>query len=296
MGPKLSEKIVLGTVQFGLKYGIANRHGQVREDEAARIIAYASRAGVQLLDTSAAYGTAESVVGETLQRHKRDMGIVTKLPRCALSEVQHSVDASFSRLRVDRLYGYLVHHFEFFREYPAVWEEFKRLKESGRSRKIGFSLYSPSELEQLFASDVRFDLIQIPFSVVDQRFAPYLSECTNRGVEVHARSAFLQGLLLRDPAELPAHFGPIRENLLRIRQAAESAGVALHHALLSFVASHPGVSKVVIGVESLEDLAANLAAETEFPAAAQLWNTFRDCSDDREEFVLPTKWPKLPCA
>lgn len=74
-----SRRLALGTAQFGMRYGVANRVGQVPAGEARRILERARTAGMDTLDTAAAYGASETLLGSV---GVADWIVVTKLPPC----------------------------------------------------------------------------------------------------------------------------------------------------------------------------------------------------------------------
>ena len=159
-------KIVLGTVQFGLQYGV-NSAGRPSQDAVKGILEEAAKGGITTLDTSSAYGNSEEVLGECITLDE-NFKIVSKYPK-GETPVGEMFHGSLKRLKVNQLYGYLLHHFEVYKNNPAVWDEFVALKESGKVQKIGFSLYTPEELEFILNNGSPFDLIQVPFNIFDKK-------------------------------------------------------------------------------------------------------------------------------
>lgn len=248
-------KLVLGTVQFGCQYGI-NSAGRPDPDAVRDILAHASVFGLRTLDTSSAYGNSEEVLGGALGT-SGGWRIVSKYPKGA-GDVGTAFRGSLSRLGVGKLYGYLLHHFEVWKENPAVWEDFRALRAEGLVRKIGFSLYSPEELELLLEKDVDFDLLQIPRNLFDRKFDPYLDSLSERGVEVHVRSTFLQGLFFKDRDALPAKLQPLRPALVVLDGAAASRGVSVADLALALNLRDPRIGGVLIGVDNKDQLVANV--------------------------------------
>ena len=208
----VSSRIALGTVQFGLSYGIANRFGQVSRKEAARDPAHALAAGLDTLDTAIAYGDSELQLGEI---GVQQWQVISKLP--ALPDactdvagwVRDSVRGSLQRLRVPRLHGMLVHRSQDLlgSHGDALRRGLAAVKDAGMVEAVGVSVYAPEELEAL-ESCMRLELVQLPLSIVDRRFVSsgWLTRLQRAGTRVHARSVFLQGLLLMDATARPARF------------------------------------------------------------------------------------------
>src|SRR6185312_221395 len=192
----------LGTVQFGLSYGISNSSGKFPSERVRSVLEHAWRAGLTVLDTASAYGDSEAVLGRSLDTDQH-FCIVTKtlpLPRGdigarQLREVDTRLRESFAQLGVQRLYGVLVHHGEALLQSggEALYGLLEEWKRAGRVQKIGVSAYEGSQLRQLMQ---RFplELVQVPVNVFDQRLVRdgTLRALKAAGVEVHVRSVFLQ--------------------------------------------------------------------------------------------------------
>ncbi|RTQ52241.1 hypothetical protein EJV47_04235 [Hymenobacter gummosus] len=292
-GAEFRRKLALGTAQFGLAYGINNTQGRPADETVAAVLAAAQAAGLPLLDTAAAYGDSEARLGQWLPQHPGTFEVVTKVAAAAPAVVRAAVQASLARLQLPRVYGVLFHDFNALQLQPAAWQGLQDSRAAGLTGRIGVSLYHPWQAQWLL--DRRgwdFDLVQLPYNVLDQRFGPLLPELAARGVEVHVRSAFLQGLLLRPLATLPAYFEPLRPRLERLRAVAAQAGVPLEAALLLFAATAPGVARVVVGVDTAANLQANVAAEQHLPAFGALRPALAELAEMAEELLLPYRWPK----
>ena len=282
----IAAKLGLGTVQFGQPYGISNRHGQVPMAEAAAILARAARAGVTLLDTAANYGAAETVLSAldlTLFR------VVTKTT--GLKDGQETAIArarqSARLLKADTL---LVHAANDLHgpDGAAYWKALMALREEGLFRKIGISVYAadrPTELAQRFQPDV----MQLPFSLLDQRLLAdgTLARLRDMGVEIHARSLFLQGLLFLET--LPDGLKPAALHLRAVRAQIAQAGSTPLAAALAFVLRRPEISFGVVGVTNLAEWDEILAA-VEQPLPYLDWGA---CALDNETILTPSLWPRL---
>jgi len=258
-------RLALGTVQFGVPYGIANQTGQVSCNEVAAILDYALAAGLDTLDTAIAYGESEQRLG--------DIGvgqwqIITKLPAVPESctdvhaWVQKSVLGSLARLRAPKLYGLLLHRAQQLLgpQGDALYRALVAIKNQGKVEKIGVSIYDPSELDAL-CSHYQFDLVQAPFNVMDRRFAVsgWLERLHQAGAEIHVRSVFLQGLLLMNPASRPATFNRWQPLWQQWHYWLSEQMLTPLQACLGFVLAQPQVDRVVVGVDSLMQLKGILA-------------------------------------
>ncbi|MBJ6109865.1 aldo/keto reductase [Hymenobacter sp. BT523] len=287
-------RLALGTVQFGLDYGINNTAGRPSDAAVHAVLRTAQAAGITLLDTAAAYGDSEVRLGHWLGEHSpatTPFQVVTKLAAGSAAQVQHQLQESLARLRQPAVYGVMFHSFNAFREQPAGWEALQEARHAGLVQRIGLSLYHPQEAAWVLETGLDADLVQVPFNVLDQRFGPLLPALARRGVEVHVRSAFLQGLLLRDPAALPPFFAPLAPKLTRLRRLAQDANVPLPALLLQFAAFAPGVARLVVGVDSAANLQENVAAGAFLLPAEQLRPELLALAETTDEFILPYAWP-----
>ncbi len=259
-------RLALGTVQFGLRYGVANTSGQVSPDEAAAIVAHGREAGLRTLDTAMAYGDSERRLGEI---GVTDWEVVSKIPPvpadCAdiAAWVDDCVRASLARLGVTTLKGVLLHRAADLAgpQGARLYAAMAALKQRGAVTKIGVSIYGPEELEAL-DPDYRLDLVQAPFNVVDRRLvvSGSLTRLLRAGTEVHCRSAFLQGLLLMASPTRPPVFQRWQSLWDRWHQWLEEQSLTPLQACLGFVLAQPGIARVVVGVDSLAQFEEILAA------------------------------------
>jgi D-threo-aldose 1-dehydrogenase len=245
------EKLGLGTVQFGQAYGVSNTHGQVSKSEASAILDRAAKADIGLLDTAANYGEAESVLATLDTRRFR---VITKTVG-----LKHGLDAVIARARqsaaVLKPDTILVHAASDLQgaEGKALWAALQGLRDEGVFRKIGISAYVADDPARLAA---RFhpNVMQLPFSLLDQRLLAdgTLARLSDLGVEVHARSLFLQGLLFLEI--LPDKLRHAASHLARVRAELQQAGIAPLTAALGFVLARHEIGFGLVGVTSRKEL------------------------------------------
>ncbi len=280
-----------------MRYGIAGR-GQPDSREVGAILAAARAAGVSMLDTAHAYGSAEQVIGE-LHAAARDFDIVTKPPpvRAAAIDGAHcaaveaALEESLGRLRREAVYALLVHDAGNLLMPGAdrLWALLARFRAAGKVGRIGVSVYNP---EQCAAVMERFpiEIVQLPLNIYDQRFlaSGALAALKARGVEVHARSAFLQGLLLMAPADLPPHFTAIRGLHARLGGLYAAHGMSPLAGALHFCLGQPLVDRVVVGCETAAQFQ-EIRAAAAGPAPAVLYSEFAVADP---ALLEPSRWPK----
>lgn len=250
-------KIVLGTVQFGTQYGI-NSVGRPDLNMVQSILETAHSCGIVKLDTSAAYGNSEDILGQSI-KDKSAFQIISKYPKCGMS-VFEAFNQTLKYLQVNTLYGYLLHHFSIYKENPSVWNAFINLKRKGLVDKIGFSLYSPEELDLILNNNIEFDLVQFPYNVFDRQFEPYFEPLKDRGVEIHVRSTFLQGLFFKDRNALPAKLLPLKKYLQKLDQYSVENNISISELALNYNLQNQYIDGVLIGVDNVEQLKINLSS------------------------------------
>jgi aryl-alcohol dehydrogenase-like predicted oxidoreductase len=298
-----ASKVGLGTAQLGMDYGISNPDGRVRPDEAAPILARAGSAGVRVLDTAASYGDAEERLGELLGTAQA-FSIVTKLPPVdaaaapadAGAWVREAVDRSLGRLRQDRLYAVLAHGADTLLGPGGAeaWEALETLRAAGTVARIGASVYTGDEIDALL-DRYPVGLVQVPVNVLDQRLvrSGHLARLRAAGVEVHARSVFLQGVLLMEPDTLPSpQFDGARETLQAFRSAVRAAGTTALEAAAAYVLGLEGVDTAVFGVTSERELEEILVAANTTTAANLPEAWFAPFAVDDERVLNPARWPR----
>ena len=284
-------RLAIGTVQFGQVYGVANQTGQVPQQEAEAMLHLAATNGIDTLDTAIAYGDSENTLGKA---GVRGFKVVTKLPEVpegcpdVSSWVHDQVFASLVRLGVDSLYGLLIHR-------PAqllgsqgknLYRSLEELKEKGLVRKIGVSIYNPLDLKEI-SKTFRCDLIQAPFNLMDRRLQKtgWLKKLKDRGIEIHTRSAFLQGLLLMSPEIIPAKFAfwsDLWDRWHSWLAINKSPAVA---TCLAFPLSFPEIDRVVVGADSMSQLTQIIEATKNLPGG-----DFPEISCDDENIIDPSRW------
>ncbi len=285
----MKNKLALGTVQFGLDYGINNHQGKVSVEDVKEILEQAKRSEVFILDTAQAYGNSEEVLGNI---GVNEFDVVTKIispePGAALKD---QVLISLQRLNESALYGLLFHDFNYWQSCHGLWTKFEKIKQQGLTKKIGFSLYHPGQWHIIQHKGITPDVLQIPMSLLNQQFLPYLSEFKEAGIEVHVRSAFLQGLLLMETESVPVRFSEIKPLIEALKHLSEKWKVNRANICLLWLWQNMFIDHIVLGVDSITQWQENLAAAK---WCEKNYNTIKiDASAfkcENENIINPSKW------
>lgn len=292
-------RLGLGTVQFGLNYGISNSGGQTSSAAVRDILESARRSGIELLDTAPTYGNSEDVLGAS-KLVAEAFRVVTKTPvyhADTITDHDASVlvencQASSSRLGVAALYGLLVHHVDnLFRPGgDKLVAAMEALRVDGLVTKIGASVYDARQIDRLLEV-MRPDVVQLPINLLDQRLlhSGHLDKLKRAGVEIHARSLFLQGLLLLPLDRLPRFAHAAQAPLLALDRQISELKVSRLHACLAFGLSLPQIDNVIVGVTTVSELDEIVAAAQ---ASTEICMGYGQFSVTDDILLNPAQWPK----
>lgn len=281
-------KITLGTVQFGINYGISNQHGVPSDTELKTIFKVAKSSGIQQLDTAKAYGNAEERIGE-LSNSKFD--IITKFPNVdSKKDLEIALSESLHKLNVSSIYGYLAHNADVLIQKPSLWKVLLEAKKEGKIKKIGYSLYTPEQLERLLDLNCIPDLVQLPYSILDRKFEKQLSILKQLGTEVHVRSVFLQGLYFMNPNKLPEKLQPLQDSLQELKNLCIENNVSVGGLALNYVISNPNIDKLVIGIETAEQLRENINLVTNWKSNNVLFSKIEAIEVKDKSLLNPVNW------
>jgi aryl-alcohol dehydrogenase-like predicted oxidoreductase len=287
-------RLALGTAQFGMPYGVANQVGQITLSEAKKILQFASDHGIDVLDTAISYGESEIRLGQV---GIQDFKVVTKIPAIPIGcnniteWASEQITDSMSRLGVKSLYGLLLHRSEdlLSSNGKLLYETLLKFKDDGKAQKLGVSIYSPHELDNI-DNIFNIDLVQTPFNIVDQRLhlSGWLDRLQTRGIEVHTRSVFLQGLLLMRPSDRPSKFKRWSAFWSKWDAWIEQTGITPLSACIRFACTFPQISRLVVGVDSIEQLQEILLASKGAPLEVPSWQ-----NEVNSDLFIPSNWAAL---
>ena len=291
-----NSKLSIGTVQFGMQYGVANNLKKTDVRHVVKILDTAHKEGINALDTAPIYGNSEVVLGEALCG--QNWNITTKIPPCEedvvsasyLKTIKKSLCHSLLSLGVQIVDGLLVHNCDdlFKPGGRDIFFELKKLQSLGLIKKIGVSVYTKDQILRVL-DNFDIDLIQLPINILDQRLihSGCLEKLNKKGVEIHARSVFLQGLLLMPLNMIPDYFSPIIKNIKNFNEDANSLSMTALELALNYVVSIHEVDRVIVGVNTvqhIEDITSCKFKEITL-------KDFRGLSVKDPNFLNPSLWP-----
>jgi aryl-alcohol dehydrogenase-like predicted oxidoreductase len=293
-------KLCLGTVQFGMEYGVA-KDVKPSLAQALDILDYAFSNDITAFDTAGGYGNAEEVLGEFLKNHQTDrqqLHIVTKTGNCLdnveknkyISTLQKKLSESLIRLHTDYIDTYLFHTAQYAYEDEKL-HALHQLKKEGLIKHCGVSVYQPKEALSAINSGF-VDFIQLPFNLFDHRFynEKVFALAKEKNIIIHTRSTFLQGLFAMDLEKIPPFLSIALSPLCELEKLCTKHDLTKLELAMAFVKSFPEITNIIIGVNTLEQLKINLQLYTkniEYDLSQKILKQFNNLN---EKIYLPTLW------
>jgi aryl-alcohol dehydrogenase-like predicted oxidoreductase len=288
-------KLALGTVQFGVDYGISNRQGKIALNEIKNILSSARTHGITTLDTALAYGDSEQVIG-TLNASS-SFSIVTKIPSLAkvTSTISDLLEISLAHLKAQQVQALMFHSAEDLLGAKAehYYQQGSILKQQGKINQLGVSVYCPEQLNKLM-NKFYLDIVQVPLNCMDQRFinTELRQKLQANKIEVHVRSVFLQGLLLMPLDELATYFQPFHAQLNNFHVLCKQLNCQALTLALSIIHQNPFIDKAVIGCCSTQQLEQVIEHYYLAEKLSKEHNiAIEQLSCDNQALINPSNWP-----
>ena len=289
-------KISLGTVQFGIDYGINSINGKVDRKEIKKILIYAKSQNINLLDTAPMYGDSEKILGELKTPNFK---IITKTRHFSNKVINdndinlmcNDFNNSLKRLKTKNIYALLIHNANDLLKTGSqkIYDYLLYLKQEEKITKIGVSVYDDTQLDYII-NNFDIDLVQAPLNILDKRMIDknILSKLQKKNIEFHARSIFLQGLLLMKQNEIPEMFDRWNALWKIWHDWLQDNQITALEALVRYATSIPHVSKVFVGVESENQLKEIILASN-----GSLPELPKELFSDDIHLLNPSYWSKL---
>ncbi|TAE30741.1 MAG: aldo/keto reductase [Candidatus Kapaibacterium sp.] len=297
---ELVQKLVLGTVQLGMPYGINNNAGQPSNDEAFEILRTAFQHGIRTLDTADAYGSAMERIGEfhTLEaRNNAASGqirfnIITKFHAEATTNLLQKTPKTLANLDVPSLWCYQFHRFSDVAAFPHIHEHLLELKQRRVIERIGVSVYTNEELHEA-AEHSLIDVIQLPFNVLDNMRlrGDGMRKAKAAGKELHTRSVFLQGLFFKPLEQFPPTLQALVPYIEDIREISAHEQIALSALALNYVLHNSLIDAVLFGVETPAQLVEILGSVQAHIEASLVERIEKICVQD-PSLLNPATWKR----
>ena len=288
----------IGTAQFGLKYGL-NNEKKISLSEIRKIIEYTvNQKAFGYLDTATAYGNSENIIGNVLKKN-HSFKIITKsdfikediINTKVIEKFKKNFFLSLKKLKQKKIYSVLIHNSAdlFKKNSELLYRELKKLKKKNLIQKIGVSVYNKKEIDMIL-SYYDFDIFQLPCNILDQRLIHNntLEKLFSKKIEMHARSVFLQGLLLMEKKKLPIYFKEINKKIIKLNDQLVKYDITPLQAALSFVANLNKFKTLIVGFNNFTHI--KEIANCEF---LKLPFKTDDLFCNDEKFIDPRFWKNL---
>ena len=282
-------KLSIGAAQFGMHYGISNKNDIVGPKDISSILDYAYANNILLIDTAEAYGKSEVNLGAQKRIKDGDFKLISKVNNLE-KRVEESFFLTLEHLNQSKIYGYLLHNFNLIEQDENVIHDLFNLKKKGLVEKIGVSIYHPNQAHELLTKFPFIDIIQLPYSLFDQRFQNTLEFIKSHDVEIHARSIFLQGLVFLDPSELNDFYNPAFKNLKSLKKLSLDLGISIHSLAINFVLTNRFIDHLIIGMSSYADIKQNNSALYDSAFNQTIYPKLSELSIEDENIILPYNW------
>lgn len=282
-------KLILGTVQFGLNYGINNSYGKPSEKEVFEILDVAFEQNIELIETADAYGNAIELIGLYHQQRKHRFKIQSKFKWVNQGQLFEQAKNSLNKLHIPFFEVYSYHSFADYINHPYLKDELQSLKNKGLTRKTGISVYANSELQQVI-TDKDIDVIQMPYNLLDNQNirGNYIDLAKKNNKEINTRSVFLQGLLFMDEVSIPEKLHPLKPYILKIRSYCENESIDIQSLALSYALYNDKIDRVLIGVDTVDQLQKNIESIAFLETAFEHIN--QNITVKETELLNPVNW------
>jgi aryl-alcohol dehydrogenase-like predicted oxidoreductase len=288
----MNSKLILGTVQFGLKYGINNTIGKPKKDEVLSLLKVAYNSGIRILDTAEAYGNAHQLIGNYhKEQNTFKFKIITKFPH----QIKHNLIKSkvleyIDLMNVNTLDVMMFHSFDSFQSNYNSLDTLNELKSDGLINNIGVSVYTNTQLESLLNEDL-ITVVQLPFNLLDNFNVrgDLINQLKIKGKVIHTRSAFLQGLFFKKYSDDISIVQALKPHLKTLNKITKKQGCSMEELALSYCIKQKNIDNVIIGVDSISQLNANIKAAA-YEVSEEALKCINNIDVENLDLLNPSLW------
>jgi aryl-alcohol dehydrogenase-like predicted oxidoreductase len=256
----MNNKLILGTVQMGLDYGINNSSGKVSKNQSIEILEYAFDNGIRILDTAEVYGNAHEIIGvyHKLNPSKK-FNIITKLPKTDKINIENKLNKYLEVLNVDSIQTLMFHNYGSYKKNLDLFENLKEIKLSKKIKNIGVSIYTNNNILKVIKNK-DIDLIQIPYNLFDNNYqrADVLKKAKKYKKIIHSRSPFLQGLFFKSKNNDSEIVKKLKNEFIILEKIVKNCKTSISNIAINYCLSNELIDNVIVGVDSLNQLKQNL--------------------------------------
>lgn len=283
------EKLIAGTVQFGIDYGINNSTGLLNDKDVVELLHHI-RKETDCLDTAAAYGLAEDRIG-LYHKEGESFNIITKFPKESVEDFEEYFGDVLRKLNTRKLQAVLFHSYQEYNRNRLKLKEFNKKYRGRFYDQIGVSVYTLEEME-LVSSDDNIDIVQCPFNLLDNnsKRGQGFKTLKENGKEIHVRSVFLQGLFFKNQSLINGSILKLVPYLEKLHQISFESNIVIGRLALLYVLQNPYVDKVLIGVDNKTQFDLNINWINSEKLSEEVIDTINKINVREEELLLPFNW------
>lgn len=286
------KRLILGTVQFGLDYGINNSVGKPNQREITNILHYAYDAGIRILDTAESYGNAINIISAYQKTENNKFKIISKFKYFDGLDIEQLVNRTIVALEVENLFCYMFHSFEDLNKYPELLEKIYSMYLTGLIEHIGVSIYTNEQFEKIINRN-EINVIQLPYNLLDNDLQRgyLINKAKKMGKIIHVRSVFLQGLFFKDTRTITSNsvLSPLKEDIRNLQYIAKSENISLIALALQYPFNNANIDGVLFGVDTINQLKQNIE-EFSQPVDKKIFETIDRIDIKLKHLLLPTNW------
>ena len=287
----INKEIILGTAQFGLRYGINNNSDPLSNTSINNLLDLAFAHGIITLDTAEAYGNSESIIGNYHNSSKSKFRINTKFRNGQKGELKKTLTRSLNKLQVECVNTYYFHSYAEYIKGLELLDEIKSLKyDDHLIENIGVSVYTNDELADIIKNPI-IDVIQFPFNLLDNytKRGQLLRNAKANGKIIHIRSVFLQGLFFKNVSSLPSYLYPLKVHLEKLNRLCKESNISMESLCLKYCYSQKDIDAIIIGVDSDQQLMSNLLS-IDTTVSQQVYKLIDSIDVKESELLYPFNW------
>lgn len=288
------DKLILGTVQFGLDYGVNNKEGKPNQEKVNEILEFAYQSGIKFLDSAEAYGNAHKVIGEYHKNtEKPKFEVITKLPN-ELNDVnvEKRINTYCKELQVDRINSLMFHSFESYKTNKKKLNNLTQLKKQGLIKYLGVSIYTDNEFREVI-HDKNIDIIQCPFNILDNLNlrGELIKQAKSKGKIIHTRSVFLQGLFFIPLEDSNSIVKALQNELTYVHHVVTENKISISELALNYGLQQDLIDGVLIGVDNLQQLKQNIK-EAGNQLSEKIIKSINQIQVKNPDLLNPSLWTK----
>jgi aryl-alcohol dehydrogenase-like predicted oxidoreductase len=283
-------EVILGTVQFGLAYGINNTSGKPEAEKVYEILEYAHASGISRLDTAEDYGNAQELIGSFMQSTGKYFEINSKFRIKQGRSIAETLNETLRQLHISHVSSYFYHAFDDLFNFPGSIRELCSLRDEEKIHQIGVSVYDNNQLRKAIAQP-EIDVIQLPFNLLDNyaQRGSLLREAKQQHKKIQVRSVFLQGLFFKNVETFPTQLDPLKKYILQLQSLGTAHQLDMEKMALQYISSQEDIDSMLIGIDTVDQLKKNLDDLNEM-IPGQLKEQIDRIHVTESELLYPLNW------